>query len=596
MTVIDPADQQAPLPGRQEIASVTDLMLALVRSSKAVRTYLPNSPVLVAALKELRDGFARHIAQFGDVALEVEPFALHYKSFPVYQNRDPVDSLALRLHADGIRFLRFSAGVEQHELSELLEMVIAESSDAPDGSIVTKLWERRLPHISYLLVEDLAEQDADADLAAPSQQEAISRVRAAVQNGAAEAPQVIGKHLLMLTREEAAALRQARHDEWLRNPLDDLVTIINTVVTAARDEKLFSEYAALSVRSASQLILAGDIERALELLRELHGIARDASRPAEQRRQVEQALSTVLCEKTVDYLQDMLDTGGAITPLQLAELLRILGRNSIQWTCELLARAAKIGVRRVIIDVLVELGKGDPRLFAPMLSDSRWYLVRNLVLVLSLSGSPLALEMIAVVMSHREVRVRKEVLGLLEGSSDPRAGTYLLKFLRDESMALRIRALQIISRRKPAAALNALLALTASDSFKTKSLAEKRAVYQAVGALGSSREFEMLRQMLMKRFWLKKGQEKENVVLAAAGLVAMGTPAALQLLEKGARQRKPEVARVIREAMEAITAAPQEGEQLARREAYGARDKKRSAAGGGSPAGEGPGKQAVRAV
>jgi HEAT repeat protein len=114
----------------------------------------------------------------------------------------------------------------------------------------------------------------------------------------------------------------------------------------------------------------------------------------------------------------------------------------------ILVKLRRASIRKAIVEVLVGLGRDDPRVFAPYLSDPRWYRVRNLVLVLSLLNNAEALEMIAGLVSHREERVRREVLGLLQRPTDPKVQSYLAKILRDESSGLRMRALVMLTREK----------------------------------------------------------------------------------------------------------------------------------------------------
>jgi len=142
------------------------------------------------------------------------------------------------------------------------------------------------------------------------------------------------------------------------------------------------------------------------------------------------------------------------------------------------------------------------------------------------------------------------VLGFLERSPDPKARAYLVKFLRDESSPLRIRALKILARERLPFALRPILALTGAEDFKHKELAEKKAVYEALGELGSEQMIPLFRDMLLKKHWFKRSMPKEGAILAVAGLLKVRSPSARELLLEARKHGHPEVRGIIAQALE----------------------------------------------
>ena len=555
------AGQEPGLPGCEELASANDVMASMVKTAKGLRIYLPNNAVLIKFVEELHARMAGHIARFGGFRLQVEPFALTYKGTDLYENQDPKESMAFRIHCDGIRVLLFSQGVEQQELAAFLGIVGLERPARQDDDIVTRLWEENLPHINYLLQDDFDEVDSEEEAAFVSQQDAVRRILAGVAGELPHPPRMVPKHLLMLTGEEAQWLRKARQAEALRNPLDDVINILSAILAGAKKPDTFRDFLGIVGELTVSMLMAGEFGHALRLVRFLDQLLNLGSVPDQKRQQVAATISGLLSEKTLQVLQETLDTGDSVTHEDLREILQIFGLPSLGEICELLGRVEKLKTRKVIIEVLVELGRDNPRVFVPFLSDARWYLVRNVVLVLSLLESPVALEMIAGLISHKEMRIRKEVLGFLERSPDPKARSYILKFLRDESSALRIRALQILARERQPFALRAALALTTADDFRSKGTAEKKAVYEAIGELGSERMIPLFRDMLLKRSWFKKAVDKESAICAVAGLAKIRSAAAVQLLQEAYQQQNAEIRGIISQAISSRALAPAAEEQ-----------------------------------
>ena len=554
--MMNKAGQQPGAASKKELASATQVMAAMTKTSKALRIYLPNNPVLIGFVEELDAKMTAHLARYGGFTLEVEPFALRYKGNGVYENLDAKESMASRVYADGIRTLFFEAGVDARELMAFLGIVGFERPTS-DDDIVTQLWERDLPHIRYLLEEDFIEAHLEEDLSVPgSQQEAISRIYRALAEALPPQPRMIPKHLLMLTGEEEKWLQKAGLVEARRNALDDVINILSAILAGVKDPAIFRDFVGIMGNLTANMFLAGEVGHALRLIRFMDQLRNLSSAPPGKRKLLADAISGVLSESTIQVLLETLDGSETVSHEELKELLHIFGLPCLGAICELLGRVEKLKMRKAIIEVLVDLGRDNPTVFAPFLSDPRWYLVRNVVLVLSLIGSPAALELIVRLISHKEARIRREVLGFLERSGDIKAKSYIVKYLRDESGTLRIKALQVLTREKLTFALKPILALTTAEEFASKDFAEKKAVYEALGELGSTEMLPLFREMLLKKYWFQKSAEKEAATLAVAGLAKVQGKAALELLEEACIQKRSAEVRVLLEqAISAMTAA-----------------------------------------
>ena len=554
--MMNKAGRQPGAVSKEELASANQVMVAMTKTSKALRIYLPNNPVLIGFVGELTAKMTAHLARYGEFDLEVEPFALRYNGCDIYENLDAKESMASRVYADGIRTLIFEPGVDARELIAFLGIVGSERPTS-DDDIVTQLWERDLPHVRYLMEEDFIEAHIEVDLSVPgSQQEAISRIYQALSEQIPPQSRMIPKHLLMLTGEEETWLYKARQVEARRNALDDVINILSATLAGVKDPEIFRDFAGIMGNLTTNMFLAGEIGHALRLIRFMDELRKLSSTPPGRRKLLTDAIAGVLSESTIQVMQETLDGGETVSHEELKELLLVFGLPCLGGICELLGRVEKLKMRKAIIEVLVDLGRDNPTVFGPFLSDPRWYLVRNVVLVLSLIGSPAALELIVRLISHKEARIRREVLGFLERSGDIKAKSYIVKYLRDDSGTLRIKALQVLAREKLAFALKPILALTTSEEFANKDLAEKKAVYEALGELGSAEMLPMFREMLLKKYWFQKGAEKEAATLAVAGLAKVQGKGALEILEEACSQKRSvEVKVVLEQAISAMTAA-----------------------------------------
>jgi HEAT repeat protein len=159
------------------------------------------------------------------------------------------------------------------------------------------------------------------------------------------------------------------------------------------------------------------------------------------------------------------------------------------------------------------------------------------------------LDRVVVLITHREQRVRKEVLKYLIAVPDSKAKPYILKFLRDEASAIRIMALQMMGRARLQFALKPIAAFADTVEFEQMNISEKKAVYEAIGELGGEKMLPLFKTMLTKRFLFNKAKEKDAVICAVAGLQKIPGEETLKILEGALRSKSLEFRDIINNAI-----------------------------------------------
>jgi HEAT repeat protein len=543
---------------KEELALATDVMLAIVKTSKGFRMYLPNNPLLVRFVEDFKCKIEKYLSIYGDFRLEIDQFELKCRGKTVYENHEPKESMAFKMHSDGIRYLIFSEGVEEHELCEILEIIGKDRPNDVDDDIVTLLWEKNLPHLTYILTEDFLELDSalDGPRTPQSQQEKIRGIYKSISSPTVPpvTPLLVPRDIMTLTENETEFLRKTRAAEEVRKPLDEVVQILTSILAGEKDSESFSDFLGITAKLTDDLANGGEIIYALGLVRFLGNLAKNDTIQLSNRAMIETALVGILSERTMQVLVRTIDDTDRITPEELLELLQLFGRPSLARICGMLTLVDKMKMRKVIIQVLIDIGRDAPEVFYPYLADQRWFVVRNMLFILTKIGNPAALDHVVQLISHKEPAVRREVFSFLEKFPDGKAKNYLLKFLRDESSAIRIRALQVLANTRNSIALKPIIAIAASEQFVEKELAEKKTVYEAIGALGSDQMLPLFREMLMKKYWFNKAKEKELVICAVSGLIKVRSAAAVKLLEEAHAVKGDEIRGIISEALEAISA------------------------------------------
>jgi hypothetical protein len=545
----DPATPEEA--SKSEITLAADIMMAMVKAAKGARMYQPNNPILGRFYQDLTEKMMNHLQLYGEYKLDVEKFELRYKEHVVYANQDAGESMAFRMYSDGIRSFIFSDGVDTDELKDFLAIVTMSSSGDLDDDIVTRLWDRDLPHCQYILEDDF--QEAGADIGNECTGGAtVGRIPPACLQDplAVSTPlQAIPPQLYLLSEDDHAALQSLLEAAETIRPLDEVCRILSAILAGVEDTADFSQFLEISRKLVRNLFAAGESGHALKMFAFLYNLSTAKEPSAEKRRLVLQALDRFWTDNAFKGLCTTINTTDAIPADDFKTLSIMIGRTSATAICELLGMVEKMKLRKILIEAVIDIAREKPTILIPGLTDPRWYLARNMVFILTRLKCAALLEQVVPLIAHRDQRVRKEVLHYLITIDEPRAKSYLQKFLRDESPALRLTAVKFFGRARLQFALKPIMAMVDSYEFEELTIADKKAIYEAIGELGGEKVLPLLKALLLKKYLLTTSKEMESVACALAGLLKIPGEGTLKVLEEGLRVKRSEYRPVISQAI-----------------------------------------------
>jgi len=540
---------------KAEVALATDIMLAMVKTAKGVKMYQASNPLLGKFFQELTEKMSSMLNLYNEYKLDVDRFEFRYKGHSVYKNSDTSESMAFRMYSDGIRSIVFNAGVEEWELQEFLDIVSMSQAGGVDDDIVTRMWDKGLLHCSYILEDDFREIDKQIDdqMTGTSALRKIPPSCLADPLSCATKLQTVPDHFYTLTTEETTCLQELLAAEEPFNPIDETARILATILSGITEPELFSAFLEIYLKLTRNLFHSGESEFSLRLFTFLYRRA-TAKEPVDERnRLVLAALGRFWTDDALKGLCKIIDTTDALSVDELKTLSIMIGKTSPATLCELLGMVETMKMRKVLIETTSEIAVETPQILLPFLSDSRWYLVRNVVLILTQIKDSVLLDQVAVLITHRDQRVRKEVLKYLVAVPEPRAKPLILKFLQDEVAGIRIMALQLMGRAKLLFALQPLIAFIETDEFERMSLSEKKAVFAVLGELGGGKMLPLFKSMLTRKYLFQRAKEKEAITCAVAGLERIPGEETRKLLEEALRSKSSESQDIIKNAIMTVS-------------------------------------------
>jgi HEAT repeat protein len=300
----------------------------------------------------------------------------------------------------------------------------------------------------------------------------------------------------------------------------------------AEELELFAD-AFLQVIDA--LVLAGDFSRALLVLSR---VKESAGWGSEGRRAMFQKLGDMLSAQMIERhrLDAFLQHLGLSHQVDLAgasEYLMLCGSDQIPLLLEHLPRIERPDRKSLVIDTLVDAGRGDPDIFVTRLRESAPSLARDMLSILQHIDPKESTKLIAPCLAHENAMIRLEALRMLAMSEDAEALGLLEAALVDPSVQVRMTAYRTLAAHHPKAAMEKLSALITGDGYVSLEERERIAIAIALGETRLPAALRLLAELLKrKRTLLNRQRSLEQKRMAVVGLEAMRTVEAFKVLNR----------------------------------------------------------------
>jgi len=149
-------------------------------------------------------------------------------------------------------------------------------------------------------------------------------------------------------------------------------------------------------------------------------------------------IKEVASEELVAHYIGMLKKRGSRGREEIDAVLVALEEHSVGPLLQALAEEEDLLVRKAIVEIITRIGGVAVPTVLENLTDSRWYMVRNMITVLGSLGMPDLAPHVAATLSHPDLRVKKEAIKALSRIPHPSAVTVLceLCFFPEETVAL----------------------------------------------------------------------------------------------------------------------------------------------------------------
>jgi len=494
----------------EQFRRVEDSFIELSKGSKLLAFYPPGHPQRKAVLEKVHGTIRSSIQPGEEMVIEFAKEGASWEKKPLGLKSEQAISAGKEFFLRKIKRLRISGNVSLAEVSALITVLNLdrdelESQGGAENFLLRQAVKNiRVQEIHY---ERIKEKSRDAKDQGGEEKEGPSPEQGQVF------PESDREYSIedILASEEKEAVRllgemegEADHARYLAL-LKRLVKSCRKFVAAKRSEMVFG------------------------ILQSLDSHVRDASRHDVQRRYAREALSALGDPRAISLLIEHFATKSVYSADDYANVFLTLGDKAISCLIEDLTTREELKARRRVADMVTRFEeKALPRIL-PLLKDSRWYVVRNMISLLGEIKAVSSVSSLKETLRHPDLRVRKECIKTLSGIRSKEAMNYLFDVLHGKDEELAASCASILGALKETQAVEPLMAIVKNSRNKALQIE----AIMSMGKIGSHETVPYLVKTLRKGRFLNFGSRVDIRASAALALGEIGGPEALKALERG---------------------------------------------------------------
>jgi hypothetical protein len=480
-------------------ARVRTLMRQMVTLLKNAATYEANNTVFEKSVDMLYTGLKGFLDEHETLPLRIRKKEIAYGDQVVYVPIGRTDALIHPLYRDGVRKLTFSKDLTLEELTAFaITMVKAKDMDPYESDLVTALWERDLANITYEAEDVYLESDEGIGI------DGLAReVRSAEEVPAGPAGTKPADFLLRelgvksgplpaleteiqsLCEEDIVGFRSEVAAEDDSSMLEKSSTICLEILETTTNEGVFRRTARFLGEICDWLVSVQEFMPVCSIISDLRAIEQESR----GRGQASDAINEVIrgrgepekIREIESYIEDLSDA-------KMEELFCYLGQMDPVATepmCHLLAEAQTRRVRYMLARAISIVAKKSVEKLEPFLRDERWYVVRNITMILGMIGGDDTISCLKEAAKHCEPRVRREAARALGRVRKPEVLPALRGLIYDENKMIRLAAISAVGLVGDDAASAFMKDAILDDRFEERPTDEKRRLMEVFGTLGA---------------------------------------------------------------------------------------------------------------
>lgn len=538
----------------------------LRKSLKQISLYKHNVDRYAEYLQPFMAGLQELLGKYSMISAKLDASAYRIGQHVIFEDDGREVNLIFPLWQAGIRLIIFKAGVTSEEIQRFYLLCMSAMDDSRKGrdDIITQLWKAELAFIEYVVVEgfkatsdDLAEEvevevekviaylyrqlQSNSDdflrFARVSQEDLelkldnVEQMRGSVIEGVTATPGDKLRIQQALQREESRQFTK-------------MVVVLFQLLELDTTEENFEDVAEAFVQLLDALLLSENFGAIDQIRARFQHSAqkphlRPATRDLVQRCEL-RFVSRMGESQRVQAIGTILNNGLPKDANGIRSYLNALGVDAIPSLIDTLETLQLLPSRRLICEVLADLGKAFVDTFAERLNHPSSNLVKDMIYVIDKINPPHKFTIFASVLEHPNAILRLETLTVIGRNGTDECFEYIAKVLKSHAdPAMRSQAARMLPNFPPEKGAGLLLDMIRAESFERIADSERKALFAALVQMNAPQTEAFVRNIFdQKSGLLAKKKVDDMKLLAIGGIEAAPSIPGLQLLAQVAQDAK----------------------------------------------------------
>lgn len=302
----------------------------------------------------------------------------------------------------------------------------------------------------------------------------------------------------------------------------DIISALVAVATMEGRDEEFATIMSMLEDSVGVLVDAHEADVAADVAEALSAVAAQPGITEDHRERMMRVVNSIASPESLARVTTALRRYKSDSAEYLAcrRLLGVLGESMIDPLLEVLAEEQDMAARKALIDLISSSAKDYIPELGARLADHRWYLVRNVVAILTSTRCIDALPFLQRTLRHADARVRRETIRGLGSIRGGMADSMLAAALNDtdaQNVQAAAHCLGAVGARSAVGALEQVALGTSLGNHDTTVRVEAIA---ALARLGSPTSVAVMEELTRKHGLFGGGTARE---VRDAALAALGT-------------------------------------------------------------------------
>jgi len=521
----------------ERISSARKVIESLLRARRAIRLYSDSNPITTKAIDELHADILKLFAFQDRISFEIMQNVILFELEEVFHSASQENNISLFLFQDGIREVTFKNGLTRDEVLGFIHVVTSGGTLEETGDdIVTRMWEHSFNHIRCIVYEtemlSTVGLDESVGESYPDARDFPSELSKAHKDAFSKQEEEDGfPDIIEFSDEDLISLR----DEIDSNHADKtgkFLAIALELFLLAETEEDCEEIENIIKKALDCALEKGQLAVLADFFTNVKLAYLYTAPESRFKENLFGILSSFSSERFLAKVGSLLDSGLRLDEETFGKLTYLLDKGSIPILIKLLEYLDTISARKTVVNILSKIGKLDVSAITEGLGDDRWYVVRNIVIVLRKIGDTLANRHLLKIVDHKDPRVRREAVMAFAQISGGEAIEVLSKALDDWDQSVRQAALGALTELGILPVKTLLMERVQRRSFLGRDYEEKKFYFRALLNYNDDDVRELLGEMLFKKRFFRKMKNDEIRAALAYSIGLKGDKGFLPLLHK----------------------------------------------------------------